>query len=100
MIAYKLCRLLKNGEITSLFINKKNRLPIGEWMKAENYPTKGFKERPFWHCTGKMDAPHLSKKNRVWCKVEIEDWEEFNRPDSQGGKWYLANRIKIIELIT
>lgn len=35
MIAYKLCRVLKNGEITSLFINKKKRLPIGEWFESK-----------------------------------------------------------------
>ena len=98
MIAYKLCRKLKSGEISSLFINKKKRLPIGKWMEAESHPTKGFKERPFWHCTAEMKAPHLSEKDRVWCKVEIDEWEEFNRPESQGGKWYLAKRIKILNI--
>lgn len=98
MIVYKLCRKLKSGEITSLFINKKRRLPFNEWMEAESYPTSGFAVRPYWHCTSQPVAPHLSEKNRVWVKSEIEDYEEFLRPESQGGCWYLANKIKLIEI--
>lgn len=99
MIAYKLCRLLKNGDITSLFINKKKALPFNEWLEAECHPTKGYKERPYWHCTSTPVAPHLSKKGRVWLKLEIEDYEEFHRPDCQGGLWFLAKRIKLIETL-
>ena len=95
MKAYKLVRLLKSGEITPLFINKKQRLPIGVWLDAENHPTKGYKVRPYWHCTSEMKAPHLSKKDRVWVEVEIDDFKEFERPEYQGGMWYLANRMKI-----
>lgn len=99
MIAHKLCRQLKNGNITSLFINKKVSLPFDTWLDAENHPTKGFKERPFWHCTSNPVAPHLSMKNRVWIKVEMEDYSEFDRPESQGGLWYLAKRIKLLKII-
>jgi len=99
MIAYKLVRQLKNGEISPLFINKKLRLPIGEWLPAEEHPTKGFTFRPFWHCTSKMEADHLSKKNRVWVEVEIRDFTEQVRPEKQGGKWFLANYMKIIKII-
>jgi hypothetical protein len=99
MIAYKLCRQLKNGDITSLFINKKVHLPFNQWLEAENHPTKGFKERPFWHCTSSPCAPHLSTTNRVWVKVEMEDFKNFERPDSQGGLWYLAKQIKLLEII-
>lgn len=95
MIAYKLFRELKSGDITSLFINKSKKLEKGIWMEAECFPTKGYKVRPFWHCTSKPIAPHLSEKNRVWLKVEMEEYTEFKRPKSQGGKWYLAQRIKI-----
>lgn len=97
MIAYKLARVLKNGEITPLFINKSFRIPMNQWLEAENHPTKGFAERPYWHCTSEMSAPHLSPKGRVWVKVEIEDYQEFKRPDSQSGVWYLASKIKFIE---
>ena len=96
MKAYKLFRELKSGEITPLFINKKARLPFDEWMDAECHPTKGFKVRPFWHCTSQPVAPHLSENGRVWCEIEMEDYEEFQRPQNQGGMWYLANRIKIV----
>jgi len=96
-ISYKLFRQLKNGDITSLFINKKERLQRGVWLEAREFPTDGFKFRPFWHCTEKPIAPHLSEKNRVWLKVEMEDFEEYQRPLIQGGKWFLAKRIRIIE---
>jgi hypothetical protein len=96
MIAYKLFRKLKSGDITSLFINKKERLPINKWMKAECFPTKGFAVRPYWHCTEKPEAPHLSEKNRVWKKVEMNGIKEFQRPKAQGGKWFLAEEIKIL----
>jgi hypothetical protein len=99
MMAYKLCRQLKNGNITSLFINKKVALPFDIWLDAGCYPTKGFKIRPFWHCTLNPVAPHLSMKNRVWIKVEMEDFEEFQRPNSQGGLWFLAKRIKLIKIV-
>lgn len=97
MIAYKLCRQLKSGKITSLFINKKKELLFDEWLEAENHPTKGYKGRPYWHCTSQPYAPHLSMKDRVWVKVEMEDFKEFKRPKSQGGLWYLAKRIKLID---
>lgn len=99
MIAYKLCRKLKNGEIRSLFINKKENLPFNTWLEAESHPTRGFKHRPFWHCTSNPVAPHLSMKNRVWIKVEMENFKEFQRPESQGGLWYLAKKIKLLEII-
>lgn len=102
MVAYKLFRLLKSGEITSLFINKKVILPYDEWLDSKPYPTKGFAVRAGWHCTARPDAPHLKMslangEQRVWKKVIMEDYEEVHRPENQGGLWYLAKRIKIIE---
>lgn len=99
MLAYKLCRKLKNGEIRSLFINKKENLSFNTWLEAESHPTRGFKYRPFWHCTSNPVAPHLSMRNRVWIRVEMEDFQEFQRPESQGGLWYLAKKIKLLEII-
>jgi len=96
MLAYKLFRQLKSGEITSLFINNTRRLPLNEWLNAECYPTKGFSVRPYWHCTEKPEAPHLTNKGRIWFKIDMEDFEVFERPVSQGGKWFLAKKIKII----
>lgn len=97
MIAYKLVRKMKDGSLSPLFINKKVRLPSNEWMEAESHPTKGFAFRQGWHCTLTPSAPHLSTKNRVWIKVEIEDFEYYDRPESQGGTWVLAQKMKILE---
>jgi hypothetical protein len=96
-IAYKLCRQKKNGDITSLFINKTERLEFNEWLEARCFPTKGFAVRPFWHCTSEPVAPHLSEKGRVWVKVQMDNFEEFQRPQNQGGLWFLAKRIKLLE---
>lgn len=98
MRAYKLFRRLKNGEITSLFINKKRRLPLNEWLEAESFPTKGFAVRPYWHCTKNQTAPHLSSKGRVWAVVDMKNYKKMERPEHQGGTWYLAGDIKIIKI--
>jgi hypothetical protein len=66
-------------------------------MDAECFPIKGFAVRPFWHCTEFPNVPHLSEKNRVWLQVEMEDYEIFERPSSQGGRWFLAKKIKILQ---
>lgn len=99
IIAYKLCRLLKDGNITSLFINKTFRIPFDEWLKAEEHETKGYKFRPYWHCMSTMEADHLSKKGRVWVKVKIRDYRQMKRPENQGGLWYLADGIKFLEIM-
>jgi len=101
-IAYKLFRQLKSGEITSLFINRQQKLNIGEWMESENHPTTGFAIREGWHCTAEPHAPHLKMKLsngevRVWKKVLIEDYSEFKRPENQGGLWYLAKKMLILD---
>lgn len=95
MKAYKLIRKMKDGSLSPLFINKKSRIPIGTWMDAELNPTKGFAVRKGWHCTLKPEAPHLSDKGRVWVEVEVDDFEFFERPKSQGGTWVLAQRMII-----
>lgn len=95
MIAYKLFREMKDGRISPLFINKKLRLDIGVWLNSEFHPTKGFAERKGWHCTLKPIAPHLSENGRAWYEVEIEDYQFYERPESQGGTWVLADRMKI-----
>lgn len=99
MKAYKLFRLRKNGSLSPLFINKKQLLPISEWIPAEPHPTKGFKFRPYWHCMSAKLAPHLSKKNRIWCEIEIKDYHTIERPKKQGGLWYLAKWLKINKIL-
>ncbi len=97
MIAYKLFRIMKNGEISSLFINKKERYPFNIWITYKDIPTKGFKQRAGWHSMAIPNAPHLSLKGRAWFKVEIEDFITETRPASQGGKWFLSKKLKIIK---
>jgi hypothetical protein len=97
MKAYKLLRVRKDGTIGSLFINRKMRIPIGKWLVAEKgFFTKGFAYRPFYHCSAMPIAPHLSKKKRKWYIVEMKCAKEMKRPKSQGGLWYLAEKIRIV----
>lgn len=96
MIAYKLVRKLKDGSLSSLFINKKDRLPLNEWLSAEDHPTKGYTHRPGWHCLLDPVAPHLSTKGRIWVKVKLLNYEYHSRPEKQGGTWVLAQKMKIL----
>lgn len=105
MKAFKLIRQMKDGQLSPLFINRKSRIPMNIWMEAEFHSTKGFADRKGWHCCLKQEAPHLAQggdgagKDRVWVEVEVEDYELFNRPKSQGGVWVLAERMKIIKIL-
>lgn len=99
MTAYKLFRLRRDGTLGSLFINRRAVLPVGVWMQSEFHHTAKFKERMGWHCLTKPNAPHLSKRGRVWAKVWIHNYESITRPECQGGKWYLAHAIKIAEVM-
>ena len=46
---YKLFEMDMDGKLYPLFIGKNKETKIGEWIPAENLPTKGFAERPGWH---------------------------------------------------
>lgn len=102
MIAWKLLRKRRDGTLGPLFINKKMRIAVGEQLIAECHPTKSFQVRKGFHVLAKPEAPHLMRKDgslaldRIWMKVEIEDYKEFRRPVSQGGVWYLAQKMKVI----
>ena len=100
MKAYKLVRKLKNGELAPLFINKRLRFKVGELYEAEFHPTKGFAPREGLHCCLSPFAPHLSTKERVWIEVDIEEFEYYERPESQGGKWVLANLMLVVKELT
>lgn len=99
MIGYKLLRVRKDGTLGPLFINKSLVIPPREWLEAEDHPTKGYARRPGWHVAPKPEAPHLSTKGRVWARVEIDDFRELPRPNSQGGLWYIAKRMRVLEQI-
>jgi len=98
MIGYKLFRKRKDGSLGPLFINCRQKLYMGQKYSAEEHPTKGYAFRPGWHVCSKMEAPHLSKANRVWCKVRFTHLETLHRPQSQGGIWYLGSTLEILKV--
>jgi len=104
MKAYKLLRIRKDGSLSPLFINKRSTIKIGAMNKAEAYPTKGYALRPGWHCTRLPYAPHLKTnpkhENRVWCEVEIYEYTQQRRPESQGGIWYLSKWMQIVRVLS
>jgi len=99
IIAYKLFRLRKDGTLGPLFINRKQRLQLYQTYEAEEHRTKGFAFRPGWHCCAEPLAPHLSKKGRVWVKIRAVDYTVHQRPASQGGLWFTAKFINLLEIL-
>ena len=99
MKAYKLLRERKNGTLGPLFINKKQILPIGKWLTAEEHQTRGYKFRPGWWAIEEPKVPHLSMKSRAWYEVEIKEFYKFQRPESQGGTWLIAQKMKILRKV-
>jgi hypothetical protein len=93
-------RVLKNGEVSSLFINKKRRIKLDEWMTAESHPTKGFAVRKGFHTLKYPIAPHLTLAHRAWFLVEIEDYKRVKRPIGQGGTWFIANRMRVVKRLS
>lgn len=99
MIGYKLFRKRKDGSLGPLFINRKQRLVPGEWYEYELHRTKGYAFRPGWHVCSEMKAPHLRQGgDRVWAKVEFDPMDVIQRPESQGGTWWLGSTIRILEV--
>lgn len=96
---YKLLRVRKDGSLGPLFINARQRIPVGEWLQAESHRTKGYAYRPGWHATRRQHAPHLSTRGRVWCKVSLREVKTYPRPESQGGTWLLAGQMRVDEVL-
>jgi hypothetical protein len=96
MMAWKLFTNRSNGTLGPLFINRTQVIPIGVWLDAEDHPTPGYAHRPGWHVSAAPHAPHLSRKRRVWKAVEIEDYEQLDRPQVQGGTWFIAQRMRVL----
>lgn len=77
---YKLFEQDSEGNLYALFIDKKTNMPIGEWLKAGNYPTKGFAARPGYHIGQICSAPWLmsadgtykSQRSKYWRRVWAE----------------------------
>lgn len=103
-VAYKLFRI-KNGKLYPLFINRNQEITFSKWLQSECHPTKGFAVRQGWHCCFLPIAPHLKEnlangEKRVWVKCVVKDYETYNRPESQGGTWILADKIKVIKILS
>lgn len=77
---FKLFEQDPDGNLYALFIDKKANTPIGEWLKAGNYPTKGFAVRPGYHIGQICSAPWLmsadgtykSQRSKYWKRVWAE----------------------------
>jgi hypothetical protein len=103
--AYKLFHKRVDGTLGPLFINRRLRVPVGEWLPAEDHPTKGFARRPGWHAMPSMEGSHLAKSakghgTRVWCEVEIRTYVVHNYVcHGKTRPWYLAEWLKVIREI-
>lgn len=95
-VGYKLLRLRRDGTMGPLFINRRQVIPLGKWLPAEDHPTPGYQHRPGWHAAPAPMAPHLTTKGRVWCEVELKSVQLIPRPKAQGSAWYLAKKMKVI----
>ena len=98
MIAYKLVRKLKDGNLYPLFIDKHRPYIFGEKRIAEYVPTKRFAPRKGFHCCFMPYAPHLKTElsngeKRIWIECDVDNYKTYDRPESQGGKWILADEL-------
>lgn len=88
--AYKLLATKRSrpGEYFATQINTAAPIRVGEWIPAENHPTKGFAARPGWHAGLLPLAPQMRAKSgmrrpdRVWAEVEL--------PDDRSQEWQAA----------
>lgn len=101
---YKLLRVMADGSIAPLFIGAKLRLAPGVTYEAEDRPTKGYAHRPGWHTFSQPVGPHLSKAPkagapRQWWEVVITVSAVYDRPECQGGVWYLGSDLTLIRPI-
>lgn len=98
--AWKLLRLRRDGTLGPLFINRRQIIPLGTWLLAEDHPTPGYQHRPGWHAAPRRFAPHLSTRGRVWARVELRDFVTIKRPHSQGTAWLLAQQMRVIYIFS
>ena len=108
-IGYKLLEQREDGRIFPLFIAKCKETPIGEWIKAENIPTKNFAKRPGWHCSMVIpDAPWLrgydgtdigpyksrfKNGKRVWCEVLYDMTNDYRNEVLQLPKKCFVDKV-------
>ena len=108
-VGYKLFEMREDGKIFPLFISKNKETPIGEWVAAENKPTKGYAERPGWHCSmNTPDAPWLrgydgsdlgpynsrfKNGKRVWCEVFYDMTNDYRDEALRQPKKYFEDKV-------
>lgn len=108
-VGYKLFEMNEHGQLFPLFIGKSKETVIGEWVPAENLPTKGYSERPGWHCSmstpdapwlrgydGSILGPYRSRfKNgkRVWCEVLYDMTNDYREEALKQPKKYFTDWI-------
>jgi hypothetical protein len=121
---YKLFRQRKDGTLGPLFIDRAQRIPLGEWLPAFDIPTKGYAHRPGWHAGTSPVAAHLTERDRVWCECSIAGdeltpeanpnlfrpagdmgvvpggWYRWKRPAHQGGEWVIAGALRVDRVLT
>ena len=98
-VAYKLLHLRRDGTLGPLFIHRRQVIEQYQWLRAEDWPTRGYAHRPGWHCAPRPYAPHLCLRDRVWCRVRIHDYVPLVRPAAQGGTWWLAKLMYVAEIL-
>ena len=106
MIAYKLVRLGKDGQLYPLYVNSREPFEMGVWMDAEPGPmTERGKVksklgqlayRPGFHCSDIPYVTHIGKKDangrvafmnddHVWVEVEIDDTIDYQEEARRNG---------------
>lgn len=97
--AFKIFRVRRDGTLGPLFIGRDIVIKPGVWIKAKAIRTEGFKFRPGWHACPTQNAPHLTLKGRVWAKVELRGVKLHHKPANQGGLWYTAKQLRLVEVL-
>ena len=72
---YKLFEMDTHGNLYALFIDKKTIMPVGELLKAENHPTKGFANRPGYHIGQIPSAPWLMSADMTYKSQRSKHWK-------------------------
>lgn len=99
MEGYKLVRLRKDGTIGPLFFDATLRIPFGKWMWFKPLQKKRFCFRPGWHVLRERRAPHLSKRGRIWIKVEMKHYRRMEGSFVPKREiWFIAKRIKVVKI--
>lgn len=101
--AFKLLRMRKDRTLGPLFFDRDKTYPLNLWLQASHSAKgpKGFAFRPGFHCCLNRKAPQLKLRLatgevRIWCTVLISNFSRLSRPESQGGMWFVAEKMFIL----